>query len=74
MTDKPKNPAAFPLAYNNVDQHGMSLRDYFAGQALAGVLAGGFGDTIPHDDVSAGSDAAFFAYRYADAILKERQK
>ena len=37
---------------------GMTLRDYFAGQALAGILAGGFADTIPHDDVGGGRDAA----------------
>ena len=50
----------------------MSLRDWFAGQALAGILGGGFGDTIPHDDVNGGGDAAFFAYQYADAMLAAR--
>jgi len=50
----------------------MSLRDYFAGQALAGILAGGFADTVPHDDVGGGKDAAFFAYQYADAMLARR--
>ncbi len=53
---------------------GMSLRDWFAGQALAGILAGGFADTIPHDDVNGGGDAAFFAYRYADAMLQARKE
>lgn len=48
---------------------GMSLRAWFAGQALAGILAGGFADTIPHDDVNGGGDAAFFAVQYADALL-----
>lgn len=52
---------------------GMSLRDYFAGQALAGILAGGFASTIPHDDVNGGGDAAFFAYQYADALLIARK-
>lgn len=52
---------------------GMSLRDWFAGQALAGILAGGFADTIPHDDVNGGGDAAFFAYQYADAMLAARK-
>lgn len=48
---------------------GMSLRDWFAGQALAGILAGGFANTIPHDDISGGNQAAGFAYMYADAML-----
>lgn len=51
---------------------GLSLRDWFAGQALVGILAGGFADTIPHDDVNGGGDAAFFAYQYADAMLARK--
>lgn len=50
----------------------VDLRDWFAGQALTGILAGGFADTIPHDDINGGGDAAFFAYQYADAMLKAR--
>jgi hypothetical protein len=50
----------------------VTLRDYFAGQALIGILAGGFADTIPHDDVNGGSDAAAFAYQYADAMIAAR--
>jgi hypothetical protein len=65
------NPNAFPTANYGA---GMTLRDYFAGQALVGILAGGFADTIPHDDISGGADAAFFAYQYADAMLAERTK
>lgn len=48
--------------------HGMSLRDWFAGQAMAGMLAnmrGGL-DTI--------ADHASHAYVYADAMLAERSK
>jgi hypothetical protein len=63
MTEKP----AFPIVTS-----GMSLRDYFAAQALAGILAGGFADTVPHDDVGGGREAAAFAYQYADAMLKQR--
>ncbi len=55
------------------DNHGMSIRDYFAAQALSGMLAGGFADTIPHDDVSGGSQAAGFSYMYADAMLAARK-
>lgn len=53
--------------------HGMALRDWFAGQALAGILAGGFADTIPHDDINGGSDTAVFAYQYADAMIAARK-
>lgn len=50
------------------------LRDWFAGMALNGILAGGFADTIPHDDISGGEYAAYFAYQYADAMLSARSK
>lgn len=58
---------------------GMSLRDYFAGQALAGLLARSTMD-VPHcegcrpvaDDP--GEHYADIAYRYADAMLAERAK
>lgn len=68
---------AFPGAADTAEGHqmreyGMSLRDWFAGQALAGILAGGFANTIPHDDISGGSQAAGFAYMYADAMLAAR--
>lgn len=42
MMDAPANPPAFPLAVDESFQFandGMSLRDWFAGQALAGLLA-----------------------------------
>lgn len=71
--------AAFPRPALGTDcnkpwgqQTVMSLRDYFAGQALAGILAGGFADTVPHDDISGGGQAAYFAYQYADAMLAAR--
>lgn len=43
--------------------NGMSLRDYFAGQALQGILANQF----PYDDVPRE------AYKYADDMLKMRE-
>jgi len=64
---------AFPIVTSDrMWDPGMSLRDYFAAQALAGILAGGFADTVPHDDVGGGREAAAFAYQYADAMLKQR--
>ncbi|MEY9098853.1 hypothetical protein ABIA24_001762 [Sinorhizobium fredii] len=54
--------------WENNAQGGMSLRDWFAGQALAGYLAA---DQLNH----VGADlAAECAYRYADAMLAEREK
>jgi hypothetical protein len=75
MGEKKKDGGpAFPGAVDTCAPPGMSLRDWFAGQALAGILAGGFADTIPHDDANGGQDAAFFAYQYADAMLMERSE
>lgn len=59
--------SAFPVSYKvNSEvfvQDGMTLRDYFAGQALAGMD----GDNPP--------DAmAAWAYEAADAMMKERDK
>lgn len=66
--------AAFPVGYhpegNDADQAGMSLRDYFAGQALAGLLACPIYKVRNHDL----SDAANLSYRYADAMLAQWEK
>jgi hypothetical protein len=49
----------------------MPLLDHFAGQALAGYLAGKL--SIPNTEVSS-SYAAELAYQYAEAMLRERVK
>lgn len=61
----------------------MSMRDYFAGQALVGIIAAG--PVFTHDD-DGGDDsltyvpkippdkAAAEAYRYADDMMAEREK
>lgn len=69
-TWKQQGYAAFPLEGNeSVDEErGMSLRDYFAGQALAGMLAN------PKNTVSSPHVDSSYAYQYADAMLKEREK
>ena len=60
------NPPAFPT--HGYD--GMTLRDYFAGQALVGQIAACAGETpYPSRD-----RAAKQAYEYADAMLKARTK
>ena len=74
MNDKPENPPAFPrdganwASFNN----GMTLRDWFAGQVLAG-------DMLRHVRRRGKSgpqvieDAAHCAYQVADAMLAVRQ-
>lgn len=59
---------AFPVQDMGIHgAFGMTLRDYFAGQALAGCLAHN------HTDI-ASSHVAEVAYRMADAMLNERAK
>ena len=76
-----KNQDAFPfeetIRYKDrqdgiVFHPGMTLRDYFAGQALLNSeLAGMFGPTIGPDERKR---LAEFMYELADAMLKERDK
>jgi len=68
------NPSAFPHdllrdddAYPTHDASpGMSLRDWFAGQALAGYFAH---PTTPHQNAT---DGAAYCYAMADAMLAAR--
>lgn len=78
MTDKDGGPA-FPVrtivSYVNdpdgsikpvySDSNGMSLRDWFAGQALAGIIRNGILEDFE-------PEVAARAYRFADAMLAER--
>lgn len=58
---------AFPIEFNSMDYNrGMSLRDWFAGQALAGLLADPEMNADPHP-------TARCAYNYADAMLAARK-
>lgn len=50
---------------------GMSLRDYFAAAALQGMFSNPSWDA---QQVSDPKRAAFSAYNYADAMLREREK
>ena len=70
MTDKIENPPAFPeVDGGRFYRGGMTLRDYFAGQALAGILS------YPDAHLVAGtaSQAAGSAYQIADAMLAARK-
>ena len=53
------------------DPQGMTLRDYFAAQALQGYLAM-YSD--PNYQGPTYSDAAESAYNFADAMLKAREQ
>jgi hypothetical protein len=71
MTEKPENPPAFPSTETFLDgthytnHPGMTLRDYFAGQAIIGIVGAGFG---------LHRDFAQRAYDIADAMLFTRAK
>jgi hypothetical protein len=63
------NTAGYGAGYYTTNvytqSNGMTLRDYFAGQALAGIYyRGSYTDKV----------AAAIAYEAADAMLKERAK
>ena len=78
MSGKPSNPPAFPHKYIKHQvggirgsRSGMTLRDYFAAQALAGELASQGPDTGEWPDNHA-EDLAKRCYLLADAMLKAR--
>ena len=68
MTDKPETPDAFPSPGRFGWTCGMTLLDYYAGQALAGFCA------LPDRREISDSYIAQEAYRLADLMLKERSK
>jgi hypothetical protein len=65
MSDKPDDEvqAAFPDRYRD----GMTLRDYFAAQAMQGIMASGI---YPTGIIF---DTAKEAYEMADAMMKARE-
>ena len=74
MTDTHDGGLAFPLVIEEEGcipqvHKGMSLRDWFAGQALAGLLCGRHGDDFG-DDWDIGADA----YGVADAMIAARSE
>lgn len=67
---------AFPAPH--ITTQGMTLRDWFAGQALSGIreLQGNYVSDSDQERRTAerrAEWAAEAAYRYADAMLKERE-
>jgi hypothetical protein len=59
--------AAFPLESDYGSQSGMTLRDYFAGQAIVALAEHMMGVDMSHSQAEQ-------AYRLADAMIAEREK
>jgi len=72
----PAFPLCVPIEFQFANS-GMSLRDYFAGQALAGAIAADGNDTLPISSGESTNDAlardakrrAEWCYAQADAML-----
>lgn len=66
-----KNPTAFPLKHaDDKFNPGMTLRDYFAGQIITGIVS----NASVWNDITSLDESAEFAYEIADKLLIERQK
>ena len=63
-------PALDPRASGFFAGDGMTLRDWFAGQALIGII----GNNNAKPKNCDGEFVARNAYRFADAMIKERMK
>ena len=79
MTDKQTGGPAFPVQSIYIEDQetnskGMTLRDYFAAQALAGNLEQGIQDDMTIDWWHEPSKIAKRAYAIADAMLKAREQ
>jgi len=80
MTQTQDGGPAFPSeqghnpdgTWNQTYCQGMSLRDWFAGQALAGLLSGYFAN--PESSGMGQADMANCAYEQADAMIAARGK
>ena len=57
-----------PSDFADTGMQGMTLRDWFAGQALVGILADGAMVRKPPSEI------AKMAYVFADAMIAEREK
>jgi hypothetical protein len=73
MSNAKNGGSAFPLADGDGNYNlGMGLRDYFAGQALAGMVIK-YAHQINIEEITRGTIAGQ-AYKVADAMLVERGK
>lgn len=68
---KTKNPTAFPLKHaDDKFNPGMTLRDYFAGQAIVGIVS----NAPLWNDITTLQQSADLAYELADTLLIQRQQ
>lgn len=79
MTDEPENPPAFPVVGPlGVSDYGMTLRDWFAGQAMGAMLNGVVGEIGGRIGAYSRGDCNAVivdrAYTIAAAMLAERAK
>jgi hypothetical protein len=72
MSEKNTGGPAFPESCNGFIIPGMTLRDYFAGQALAGLMTSYA--TASGDAEQCIKAASALSYAVADYMLKERDK
>ena len=70
MLDEKEGGPAFPVPENVCINSGMTLRDWFAGQALAGLLANRTADCEPWTY----KDMASVCYLAADTMLQIRSE
>jgi hypothetical protein len=72
MKNKTHNQAAFPLKHSDDKFNpGMTLRDYFAGQVIIGIVSNK--ELLEGLQISL-RESTRLAYELADALLIERQK
>ena len=62
---------AFPAMHYDLadNEHGLTMRDYFAAKAMQAIMAGQYPITKQHD---AASRIALAAYQMADAMMEAR--
>ena len=73
MSDQ-NNPRAFPSSAMDDKFGGMTLRDWFAGQALPATAGENYGNDWGKAGIDHARIAAGRAYTIADAMLEERKK
>lgn len=64
------NQPAFPAMHYDLadNEHGLTMRDYFAAKAMQGMLSENSGIRYSNDDLGR------FSYELADAMLKAREQ
>lgn len=73
MTKDNGGPAFPVVCMNNVWSHGMTMRDWFAGMALQGIIAKHGIAESAWQSIAPDKNAEL-AYKMADAMLEERKK